>query len=243
MKRKERHHLKENEFADLFTGIVEYYNEHRREVTAAAVALAVLVGGVGGYMAWQRHVQSEAGELLSDAMAVTEARVGAPPDQSSPDAGAWYPTDRARAQAALTKYKLAADSYPNTDAGLLARYLEASTRMSLGLPQEAATAYQQVIDKAGDSLYGRMAKLGLAEAEVQTGKVDDAITTFKDLAQQKDGTIPTDAILMQLARAYQAGGKKAEAQQTLTEIVQQYPDSPFTAEAQHDLEVLKAGAA
>jgi predicted negative regulator of RcsB-dependent stress response len=243
MKRAERRHLKENEFVDLFAGVVDYYNEHKREVTAGVVALVLLIGGVGGYTAWQRHVQSEAGALLSDAMAVTEARIGAPPDSSSPDAGTWYPTERARAQAALTKYKLAADSYPNTDAGLLARYLEASTRMSLGLPQEAATAYQQVIDKAGDSLYGRMAKLGLAEAEVQTGKVDDAIATFKTLSQQKDGSMPTDAILMQLARAYEVGGKKAEAQQTLTEIVQQYPDSPFTAEAQHDLEVLKAGAA
>jgi TolA-binding protein len=243
MKRKERRHLKENEFADFAADTLALYNEHKRQITAGAIALVVLVGSVGGYAAWQRRTQARAGALLSDAMAVMDARVGAPPDPSSQDTSTWYPTERARAQAALTKLKLAADSYPNTQAGLMARYLEASTRMSLDIPAEAATAYQQVIDAAGDSLYGRMAKLGLAEADMQTGKVDEAIATFKELADQKDGAMPTDAILMQLARAYQAGGKVAEARQTFTQIVQEYPDSPFTAEAQHELELLKSAAA
>ncbi len=240
MKRKERRHLKDNELASFAAIAMELYTTRRREIVAGVVALALIVGAVGGYSIWRNRLEGRAAALLADAQAVTETRVGPPADPDAPQASPSFPTERARSQAALTKFKLAADSYPSTDAGILARYLEASTRMTLGFPEQAATAYQQVIDAAGtSSLYGRMARLGLAEAQAQTGKYNDAIATFKQLAEQPNGDLPLDAILMQLGRAYRDAGQVAEARQTFGRIVQEFPGSSFTADAQRELDTLK----
>ena len=96
-----------------------------------------------------------------------------------------------------------------------------------------------VIDGAGDNIYGQMARLGLAEAQAQTGQYEQAISTFKDLAQRKDGEVPVDGVLLRLGRAYIDAGKKSDAEQTFNRLVDEFPDSPFTADARRELDQLK----
>ena len=98
---------------------------------------------------------------------------------------------------------------------------------------------RQVIDRAGNSLYGQMAKLGLAEAQAQTGQYEQAINTFKDLAQRKDGEVPVDGVLLRLGRVYVDAGKKSDAEQTFSRLVEEFPDSPFSADARRELDQLK----
>ena len=86
----------------------------------------------------------------------------------------------------MAKFKATADAYPSTDAGLFARYQEASTWMMLGNSIAAGKAYQQVIDSAGSRLLGQMARLGLAETHARSGQFDAAIATFRQLADRKD---------------------------------------------------------
>ena len=91
----------------------------------------------------------------------------------------------------------------------------------------------------GDGFYGQMARLGLAEAQARAGQYDQAINAFKELAQRKDGPLPVDGILMQLGRTYLEAGKRADAQQTFNRLVEEYPESPFTADAKRELDTLK----
>ena len=77
-----------------------------------------------------------------------------------------------------------------------------------------------------------MARLGLAEAQARAGQYDQAINTFKELAQRKDGPLPVDGILMQLGATYLEAGKRADAQQTFNRLVEEFPESPFTGDAQ-----------
>jgi outer membrane protein assembly factor BamD (BamD/ComL family) len=184
-------------------------------------------------------VQGKAHALLAEAMTVQDARIGPPPAPGTPANGLYFPTERERAQAALTKLKIAADAYPSTDAGIYARHQEAATWVVLGSPAQAVGAYQQVIDRAGDGFYGQMARLGRAEAEALDGKYDQAINGFKELAQRKDGPLPVDGILMQLGKTYLDAGKRADAQQAFTRLVEEYPESPFTGDARKELENLK----
>jgi len=212
----------------------------RRGQSTAVIVAVVIVGALAvGYFGWRQHVQSKAHALLAEAMIVQEARIGPPPAPGAPAGGLYFPTERERAQAALTKFKIAADAYPSTDAGIYARYQEAATSLALGSAAQAAAAYQQVIDKAGNGFYGQMARLGLAEAQARAGQYDQAINTFKDLAQRKDGPLPVDGILMQLGRTYLDAGKRSDAQQTFTRLVEEYPESPFTGDARKELEALK----
>ena len=168
MKRTERHHLKENELQLLTRQAREAIEARKREVTAAILVAAVNRVGALGYFLWRERVEGRAHAMLADAVVVQDARVvppaapGATPPQ--PTAGT-YPTEQAKLDAALAKFKSAADAYPSTDAGLYARYQQGATLMSLGRPVEAAACYQEVIKHGGSGIYGQMGQLGLAEKE------------------------------------------------------------------------------
>jgi tetratricopeptide (TPR) repeat protein len=242
MKRTERRHLKENELQTIAREARERFEDRRRETTLIIAAVVVLGAVAIGYFAWRERVQTRAHALLADAVAVQVARVGPPPATATPAApagGLSFPTERERAQAALTKFKIAADAYPSTDAGLYARYQQAATYMTLGQPKEAADTYQQVVAGAGDKIYGQMGKLGLAEAQARAGQYDQAINAFKELSLRKDGPLPVDGILMQLGRTYLEAGKRTDAQQTFNRLVEEFPESPFTTDARRELDNLK----
>jgi TolA-binding protein len=239
MKRTERHHLKENELRS-FAQRAAVTVEARGRETMVFILVAAVVGAVAiGYFAWRANVQGKAHGLLAEAMAVADARVGPPPAPGTPSAGIYFPTERERSQAALVKFKAAADAYPSTDAGIFARFQEASTSLKLGNATQAAAQYQQVIDAAGDRFYGQMARLGLAEAQARAGQYDQAINTFKELSQRKDGALPVDGILMQLGKTYLEAGKRVDAQQTFNRLLEEYPQSPFNADAKREIENLK----
>jgi tetratricopeptide (TPR) repeat protein len=239
MKRTERRHLKENELRTFAQRAAETVESRRRETTAVIAVVAVIGVLAVGYFAWRENVRGKAHALLADALIVADARVGPPPAPGTPAGGLYFPTERERAQAALKKFKVAADAYPSSDAGLYARFQEGSTEMALGNPTQAAAAYQQVIAKAGDGFYGQMARLGLAEAQTRSGQYDQAILAFKELSQRKDGPLPVDGILMQLGKTYLEAGKRADAQQTFNRIVAEYPESPFSSDAKREIEALK----
>lgn len=242
MKRTERQHLKENELQTFARQAREAIDAKKRETTAL-IAIIVAVGAVAiAFFGWREHVNGKAHALLAEAMAVQDARIGPPPAPGTPAGGLYFPTERERAQAALTKFKIAADAYPSSDAGLFARYQQGSLSLTLGTPQGAIEAYQQVIAKAGDSVYGQTARLGLAEAQARAGQYDQAINTFKELAQRKDGPLPVDGILMQLGRTYLQAGKRADAQQTFNRLVEEYPESAFAGDARKEIETLKKAA-
>jgi TolA-binding protein len=239
MKSTERKHLKENELRTFARQAGAVVSEKRSETTAVIVA-AVVVGALAlGYFGWRERVQTKAHGLLAQAMAVQDARVGPPPAPGAPSGGLYFPTERERSQAALTKFKVAADAYPSTDAGVYARYQEGATSLALGSTPGAIAAYEQVIKESGDGFYGQMARLGLAEAQARAGQYDSAINTFKELAQRKDGPLPVDGILMQLGRTYLEAGKRSDAQQTFNRLVEEYPESPFTSDARKEIESLK----
>jgi len=239
MKRAERHHLKQNELQRLAAQVGAIYEARRREVALALAAILIVAAAAAGYLLWREHVQSRAHALLADAMAVQQAPVTSP---ETPSAAGSYPSERARLEAAVARFKAAADAYPSTDAGLFARYQEAVGQLALGNTAAAIAAYQEVLRRGGDALYGQVARLGLAEAQVRSGQYEQAITTFKELAQRKDGSLPVDGILMELGRAYRDAGKPAEAQQTFNRLVEEYPDSPFAQEARRELDALKKAA-
>jgi TolA-binding protein len=235
MKRTERHHLKENEIERLTLEARRVFAERQGEAKIVlAIVGVVLVLGIG-YFLWRERVLSQSHALLAEALATQEAKIAVLGTPSSPST---FPSERARLEAAMVKFKAAADAYPSTDAGLFARYRLAAGQLALGNPTAAVATYQDLMQRAGSGLYSQVARLGLAEAQVRAGQFDQAITAFKDLAQRKDGPMPVDGILMQLGRAYRDAGKSSDAQQTFNRLVAEFPESPFMADAKRELEAL-----
>jgi TolA-binding protein len=241
MKRSERHRLKQSELTRVTLRAREGIEAHKRSVSIGLILLAVLAVGGLVYWGWRERVEARAGGLLADALVVQTARIG-PPAAATGAPGLTFPTERERAEAAVARFKAAADAYPSTDAGLFARYQQASTLVALGKLDDAATVYQQVIGAARDGVLRRSAELGLAEAQARSGRFDQAIKTFTDLAQRKDDDLPVDGILLQLGRTYLDAGRMKEAEQAFNRLVTEFPDSPFSEEAKQALEALKKTA-
>jgi predicted negative regulator of RcsB-dependent stress response len=248
MKRIERKHLKENDLAHTLESARDYVE--RRQSALAKVGLFVVVAilAIVGLSFWRERNASRGEEALAQAMVALNAQVvpaGVAGEEGLPaaaqlGAAGTFATEEAKLNAALPKLQAAADAYPDTSAGITARYHLAGAFAALGRHGEAITTFDDVTKRAGnDSLYGRMARLGKADAQAKAGQLDAAIATWKEMATEEADELPTDQILMDLARAYVQKGNTDEARKTFTEIVDKHPASPYTAEARAELENLK----
>jgi len=249
MKTKHRRELKENEVARMIGATREFTQSHNNQLTTALIAVIVVGGLLLAVLAYRNRQQAQGQDLLAQAMVVLNTAVvpvtatsnpGDAPAAASIGAKGTFSTEAQKLNAAVPKLKVAADAYPDTQAGIQARYHLATSLAALGQQKEAITQFDEVVKRGGaDSLYGRMAQLGRADAQAGAGQVDAAIATWKELAAKKDANLPEDAILMQLGRAYQAKGNTDDARKTFTDIVDNHPDSPYAGDARKELESLK----
>ena len=244
MKTVERHRLKENELAYVIDRGLGALGTNRPRALALLVIVVIAGGALGGYLLWRARTNANAEALLGEAMTIMESPVAQPPP--APAAGQppappprTYATEKAKLAAALAKFMGAAQGYPKTKAGILARYQAAAVLAMLNRPDEAAKRFQEVMDLAGQrSVYYEMARLGKVNAEAQARHFDEAIKTYTELSNSKDGTVPPDAMLMQLGRIYLMAGKTQEARTAFRRLLDEYPASPFAADAKRQVDQL-----
>lgn len=237
--------MKENEFAHSVARTREMVNERPREVATIAIAVLAVAVALGGFFAWKTSRDGKATTLLASALAVAEAPVVTPPPPAPGSAPPVQPpgsfrTERERLEASLPLLQRAADGYPDSDAGLTARYRLAASLAELGRYAEAEQRYQEVVQKAGaHSIYRSTARLGVGEAQLAQGKGDAAVTTFRDLATDTTSSLPVDGVLMQLGRAAHLAGKKDDATRAFTRVVDEFPQSLYVSEAKEKLAEIK----
>jgi tetratricopeptide (TPR) repeat protein len=240
MKSTERHRLKENEVASTVARVKEVYELYHKPILAGLVAVVAILVAAAGLFAWRSQRAGQADAMLADALAVERAQVAPAPAPGTtapaPPPPGSYPTDRARNEAALARFMAVANAYASSDAGIVARYHAAALLTALGRDSEAVQEYQAVAAAAGKSVYGQMAQLGIADADAAAGRFDKAIAVYKTMAAASDTQLPVDGILMQLGRAYDAAGKQADARQAFKRILDEFPDSPYAADAKRQLD-------
>ena len=152
MKRKERHHLKENELAHSIESARDFLETRQRQIAGVVVGVVVVALGIIGFVVYRQQTQSRGSELLAQAMVALNARVvptGTTGEENLP-AGATlgatgtFSTEEAKLNAALPKLKAAADAYPDSASGITARYHMAGALAALGRHQEAIQAFEEV---------------------------------------------------------------------------------------------------
>jgi hypothetical protein len=245
MKSTERHKLKQNEFERTVAQARQAVVDRQSEITTSLVALAVVLVVIGGYFGFRASRNAKATTLLASALAVAEAPVVPPPPPapgSAPpiQAPGTYRTERERAEAAVPKLQAAADAYPNTEAGITARFRLAAALAELGRHAEAEQRYQEVVDKSSSrDIYHYTAQLGVGEARLAEGKAADAVSTFQALATDTNSRLPVDGVLMQLGRAALVAGKREDASRAFNRVVDEFPQSLYVTEAKEKLAELR----
>lgn len=240
MKSTDRHKLKENEFARSVGAARDMVSSRQNDILRVVVIAVVLIAIVGGFTWWRQAQYAKASAALAAGLAVFEAPVFAPtaPAPGSPvpvQQPGTFQTEQAKLEAALPKLMAAADQYPSQQAGIAARYYAASALASLGRFAEAEQRYQEVVDKAGSSLiYSRTGRLGLADAQAAQGKFDQAIEIYRTISTDTNSTLPVDGVLMSLGRTYARAGRPEEAVRAFSRIVEEFPQSPYAADARRE---------
>jgi TolA-binding protein len=246
MKSTERHKLKENEFAKSVAAARDALSTRSRDVTRAVIAALVIVAIIAGYSMWRQSRNARAQAALASGLAIFEAPVvpleapapGSPLPVQQPGT---FQTEQAKYEAALPRLIEAAEAYPNTDAGVAARYYAASALASLGRFADAEQRYREVVDQAGTSIYGRTGRLGLADSQAAQGKYDEAITIYRELSTDASSQIPVDGVLMALGRAYAKAGRADEAARAFSRIVDEFPQSVYAADARRERDEVRKG--
>ena len=238
MKATERHHLKQNEFAQTARRAIESIRENSRTMLLAVVALLVVGGAILGYLSLQRARANEAGARLGEAMAIAQATI-APPSTlpGAQQAPGTYPSETARSEAALKAYQAIIADYGSGRVAVTAKYEAAGELLDLGRPAEAETYFNEVI-ASGEELYGPMARLGLAQAQAAAGKHDEAAAILTELAASRDTSLPIDGVLIQRGEVYADAGKTADARAAYQRIVDEFADSVYAFQARQQLAAL-----
>ena len=236
MKAKERHDLKQNEFAETTVHALGWVSAHRSNVVVIGVAAVAVLAVIGGYMWWQRTTADRAGALLGTARAVAQSPIApAPTVPGAAQQAGTFPDEAARLDAALTAYERVTTQYPGSDAALTAQYAMAALLLDAGRAAEALEKFDQVAADAGRSFYGPLARLGRGQALVALGKFDDAIALFTELSADRTSELPLDGVLIQLARASARAGRTDDARAAFKRIVDEFPASTYASEARQEL--------
>jgi TolA-binding protein len=240
MKAQERHHLKQNEFAQTTARFAAAIAPHRDRIIVVSASVVAILAIVGGYFWWQRRTDDRAGAMLGRAMAISQAQIApAPTVPGATQLPGTYPTEQARQAAALQAFQEVALTYPSTQSGIAAKYHAAAMLLDSSRLPEAEQAFREVSGLAGRTIYGPMSKLGLANALSAQSKHEEAIKLLTDLSGDRDGALPQDAVLMELARACLKAGKVPDARAAFKRVVDGFPESSFVAEARQRLTSLE----
>src|SRR5580765_4782614 len=145
MKTKHRRELKENNVVRMVAATREFFEENGRRLTSAVVAVVVVGAAVFGFLTYRNREQVRGQELLAQATVVlntavvpvtAETKPGDAPAAASIGAKGTFSTETQKLNAAVPKLRAAADAYPETAAGMQARYHLAASLAALGQQKE-----------------------------------------------------------------------------------------------------------
>ena len=236
MKAEERHHLKQNEFADRAIWVAEQLNTNRTRIITIVGGVIAVLAIIGGYFYFSGRSKDQAASMLGAALAIQQAPIAQalPINQTSTT----YPTAAARGEAAVAAFQKVATAYPSGDTGAAARYYLGTAYLSLGKGADADKAFSEAATLGTGTLYGDMAQLGRGQALAAQSKFDDAIKTLTDLSARRDTAVPVDGVLMELARVCRKAGKMQEARAAFKRVTDEFPQSNYAGEARTQLSTM-----
>lgn len=189
---------------------------HRRQLVIAGAA-GLVAAAAAILISTQLAARSHgAGAALAAAIDAAHARIVAAGETAPEDAlGESFPTARARAEAALARYRKVTANDPDSKAAAWGLLGEANALLELGKADDARKAYARALELGlADPFVQWRATEGLGFAFEAQGKQDDAMRRFEELATIQKGAYRAAGDYHR-ARLYAAQGKGDKALEIL----------------------------
>jgi tetratricopeptide (TPR) repeat protein len=222
-KKLRREDLRRDEVMETVGKGLQYVSVHRKgsaETVGIAVALAALIGA---FVWFRAHREAQAADHLSRALTALSAPLAG--DPSAGTAAKTYPNAAERSADANRELAAAAD-FGATRSGR-----EAAVVLAAQGASKDAGAFDRFA-RGGKNAVAAAAEIDSYRAMSESGKTTEAIAAVKRAIETSTTAVPKDALLAELGALYERSGSPADAKATYQRLVGEYPDSPYTSEAQ-----------
>lgn len=233
-----RKEIKRDEFAETVGRGVEYAEGHYRGIAMAIgglILLALLVFGISSYLK-SRNVK--ANEALSDAMKVYEAPIdeaaAKPNDPKSPS----FASEQAKRTRARELFAKIRSDYGSSDAADVAAVYLGQIAAQEGKLDEARELWADFVDEHEEHILGGEVRLNLMALDRQQGKGEQLVTQLRGMLEQSEPPLPQDVLYHELGVTLTQLGRPKEAVEAYQKILDEFPQSPYRAEAQEQIGVL-----
>lgn len=234
MDRQHRHDLKHDRFVDEIGALSSKAVENQRLILSIAGAIVVIALVASGIFFYRNTQEKKAQAALATAIEAIESPLipASPAQGQQVPPNAKYKTEAERTAAAEKLFKEVQAQYPNSDAADLAGFYVGRIAAARGDVKVARQNLEEFIDDHGSHFLAGGARYSLYQLRIDNGEANQVVTELNAELAKAEPALPGDAILNLLAHAYEIQGNSAKARETYRRITTEYPDSPYTLEAQ-----------
>ena len=232
-----RHQLKQDAFAAQTAETISWAVEHRSKLTAAVVALVVVLALLAGAWAFVLYRDQQASGELSQAIQKYNAPIRPPGTPATPDTPS-YGSSQERAKATNTEFTRIADKYRFTQSAQVARYFAGITARDLA----DYGAAEKDLDEVAHSRYpeiASLAKLALASVYQDTSRNLQAVDVYKQLIDHPTISVGKSSAQLALASLYEGMARPDEAKHIYEQMQKESPGSVVAQIATQKLQALK----
>ncbi|MGB7553570.1 MAG: tetratricopeptide repeat protein [Candidatus Korobacteraceae bacterium] len=232
-----RHQLKQDSFRTSTTETISWAVENRSTVTAAVVAVLVVIALVIGGWAFINYRDQQARSELAGAIEKYDAPIRPAGTPATPDMLS-YGSSQERAKAANADFTRIADKYSFTQSSSVARYFQGITLNDMGDTAGAEKALKDVADGRYKEV-ASLAKLALASIYHNSNRDPQAIEIYKQLADHPTTSVSKSSAQFLLASLYEEDHQTDQARALYQQLAKENPSTAAGQMASQRLQALK----
>ena len=229
-----REDLKRNELEEVLGKGMHYAEDHKRMILYGVGGVLGVVLLAAGIFFWIGSRKDGANELLGQALRADGGEVvatGANPADPARPTFASESARRARSKELFTELE---SRYGSTSTGRVAKLYLAQIAIAENDKEKAKQLWRAFLDAEPEGSLAAAARINLYKLDREQGRGAELAEELKKMLEQDTKPLPSDVILYQLALTYEALGKSDDARKTYRRIVDEYPQSPYIADAQRE---------
>jgi hypothetical protein len=227
-----RKQIKNDQFVTLVDRWAHWMGQNWKQAATGlggAIAIAFVYWGVSALLAGR---SSAAADALSRAIDTYAAPVGS---AAPANAKLKFGTDTERLDAAEKAFKAVSSSYWLTTQARYAKLYLAHIAADRGDTAGAVRLLGELASKKTANPLVRLATLDLIRLRVAKGEGQQLIGDLEAMISGKDPRLPRDVAMFEMARMWEKEGKPEEAAKLFRKLIEDFPESPYRADAQQRL--------